>query len=208
MLKESTFNVGNIFSVRMFQMVFFNVTRRSRTIFKRVVLGKAETLYKQRKRSARNLFLYGLGIVSFVFHALALAQEPSAAKEQAVVSKTMMTPTQRHDIAVAPSQLGAIQDIELPNTQFELDEDQETVLKAVKLGKIQPFSELYQTLDQQLNGRVIKVELDEEDEEWVYELKLIHNNNVIKVEYDASTLEMLEIKGRNLNKVLKPTVNP
>ncbi len=30
------------------------------------------------------------------------------------------------------------------------------------------------------------------------------NDSVIKVEYDAATLEMLEIKGRNFNKALKP----
>jgi len=37
----------------------------------------------------------------------------------------------------------------------------------------------------------------------VYELKLVHKNSVIKVEYNAATLEMIEIKGRNLHDVIK-----
>lgn len=68
---------------------------------------------------------------------------------------------------------------------------------------IKPFSELYATVDKQLNGRLIKVELEEDDNEWVYELKLVHENNVIKVEYNATTLELMEIKGRNLQDVIK-----
>ncbi|HCE3606530.1 PepSY domain-containing protein, partial [Vibrio parahaemolyticus] len=58
-----------------------------------------------------------------------------------------------------------------------------------------------------LYGRIIKVELEEDDNEWVYELKILFNNSVLKVEYDAATLEMLEVKGRNFNKALKPPQN-
>ncbi|MFC1235780.1 PepSY domain-containing protein [Vibrio sp. F74] len=88
-------------------------------------------------------------------------------------------------------------------TSIEFDEDQDEVYDAVKRGLIKPFSELYSAVDQQLNGRLIKVELDEDDDEWVYELKIIHEGNVIKVEYNATTLEVIEIKGRNLLNVIK-----
>ncbi|UGA56054.1 PepSY domain-containing protein [Vibrio sp. VB16] len=96
-----------------------------------------------------------------------------------------------------------IQDEFRTGTSIEFDEDQDEVYDAVKRGLIKPFSELYSAVDQQLNGRLIKVELDEDDDEWVYELKIIHEDNVIKVEYNATTLEIIEIKGRNLLNVIK-----
>ncbi|MDN3613038.1 hypothetical protein L4C37_17315 [Vibrio kagoshimensis] len=96
-----------------------------------------------------------------------------------------------------------VQDVYKEGTRIEFDEDQDEVYDAVKDGLIKPFSELYETIESQLNGRVIRVELEEDDDEWVYELKLVHDNNVIKVEYNATTLEMLEIKGRNLQDVIK-----
>ncbi|MDN3698492.1 MULTISPECIES: PepSY domain-containing protein [Vibrio] len=88
-------------------------------------------------------------------------------------------------------------------TRVEIDEDQDEVYDAVQAGLIKPFSELYAAVESQLNGRLIKVELEEDDDEWVYELKLVHKNSVIKVEYNAATLEMIEIKGRNLHDVIK-----
>lgn len=96
-----------------------------------------------------------------------------------------------------------VQDIYKEGTKIEFDEDQDEVYDAVKKGLIQPFSILYQTIEDELHGRVIRVELDEKDDEWVYELKLVHNNNIIKVDYNATTLEMIKIKGRHLHDVIK-----
>ncbi|MBD6990142.1 hypothetical protein G3218_04130 [Vibrio parahaemolyticus] len=100
-----------------------------------------------------------------------------------------------------------VQDVEKPGTRIEFDEDQDEVYRAVQKGYIRPFSELYAAVENDLYGRIIKVELEEDDNEWVYELKILFNNSVLKVEYDAATLEMLEVKGRNFNKALKPPQN-
>ncbi len=97
-----------------------------------------------------------------------------------------------------------VQDVEKPGTRIEFDEDQDEVYRAVQQGYIRPFSELYAAVENDLYGRIIKVELEEDDDAWVYELKILYNNSVLKVEYDAATLEMLEIKGRSFNKALKP----
>ncbi|MBS9955831.1 hypothetical protein J4H43_10055 [Vibrio alginolyticus] len=100
-----------------------------------------------------------------------------------------------------------VQDVEKPGTRIEFDEDQDEVYRAVQQGYIRPFSELYAAVENDLYGRIIKVELEEDDDAWVYELKILYNNSVLKVEYDAATLEMLEIKGRSFNKALKPQNN-
>lgn len=102
-----------------------------------------------------------------------------------------------------PSGHDLVQDAYKEGTAVEFEEDQDEVFEAVQQGLIKPFSELYRTVDKQLNGRLIKVELEEDDNEWIYELKLVHENNVIKVEYNATTLEMIKIQGRNLTDVIK-----
>ncbi|EMI7294144.1 hypothetical protein V6959_000141 [Vibrio parahaemolyticus] len=114
---------------------------------------------------------------------------------------------QKNDIYTTQNGHAIVQDVEKPGTRIEFDEDQDEVYRAVQKGYIRPFSELYAAVENDLYGRIIKVELEEDDNEWVYELKILFNNSVLKVEYDAATLEMLEVKGRNFNKALKPPQN-
>ena len=96
-----------------------------------------------------------------------------------------------------------VQDVHKPGTRIEFEEDQDEVYDAVKKGVIRPFSEMYAAVERDLRGRIIEVELEEDDDIWVYELKINHQNNIIKVEYNAETLEMLLIKGRHFKKALK-----
>ena len=95
------------------------------------------------------------------------------------------------------------QNIHPPGAQVNIDEQQREVYQAVKEGKIRPFSELYQTVDAQLFGRVIKVELEKEGHLWVYELKLVYQNKVYKVEYNARNLDMMSIRGKNVIELIK-----
>lgn len=96
-----------------------------------------------------------------------------------------------------------VRDVEKPGTKVEFEEDQDEVYRAVQKGYVQPFSEMYKAVERDLHGRIIKVELEEDDDVWVYELKINYNNNIIKVEYNAQTLEMMEIRGRNIRQALK-----
>lgn len=95
------------------------------------------------------------------------------------------------------------QEMHPPGAKIDIDEDQNEVFEAVREGKIRPFSELYQTVAQQLNGRVIKVELEEDDDMWVYELKIVYQNSVYKVEYNARDLSIFSIRGRNVMELIK-----
>lgn len=94
-------------------------------------------------------------------------------------------------------------DVPQSKARIEIEEDQDEVYDAVQAGLIKPFSELYAMVDNDFHGRIIKVELEEDDDEWIYELKLVHDNNVIKVEYNAATLAITEIKGRDIRSALK-----
>lgn len=96
-----------------------------------------------------------------------------------------------------------VQDVHKEGTRIEFEEDQDEVYEAVREGYIRPFSEMYAVVENDLYGRIIKVELEEDDDIWVYELKINHDNNIIKVEYNAETLEMLMIKGRNFKDAMK-----
>ncbi|ELR65538.1 membrane protein [Photobacterium marinum] len=89
---------------------------------------------------------------------------------------------------------------------LEIEEDHDDVMEAVEQGLIQPFSSLQAKVSKDIDARIIKVELDEDDGVWIYELKLIDaNNNIVKVEYEAKTLSIIEIKGRGLEHILKVT---
>lgn len=96
-----------------------------------------------------------------------------------------------------------IQDVQQNGARIDIDEDQDEVYDAVQAGLVKPFSDLYAMVEKDFHGRIIKVELDEDDNEWTYELKLVHDNNVIKVEYNAATLAITEIKGRDIRAALK-----
>ncbi|MGF1760799.1 hypothetical protein L4D76_23320 [Photobacterium sagamiensis] len=87
---------------------------------------------------------------------------------------------------------------------LEIEEDHDEVMEAVQQGLIQPFSALQAKVNAQLNGRIIRVELEEDDDIWIYDLKLLDpHNNIVRVEYEARTLSIIEIKGRGLENIIK-----
>lgn len=129
-------------------------------------------------------------------------KRPTVTATAAIACVLLSFPTLAHKHADQDGH-ALVQDVHKPGTRIEFEEDQDEVYAAVKSGEIRPFSEMYAAVERDLRGRIIHVELEEDDDIWVYELKLNHNNNIIKVEYNAKTLEMLQIKGRNIRKALK-----
>ena len=74
------------------------------------------------------------------------------------------------------------------------EQNQEQVMLAVQRGLIQPYSELQKKVDDHLVGRIIRVQLDNLHNQWVYKLRLIDNdNNIIKVDYNAKTLDVINM---------------
>ncbi len=67
-------------------------------------------------------------------------------------------------------------------------------------GDIVPLEQLLTRIRRDYEGRVLKVELEGEDRKgqvrWVYEVKVLTpEGSVLKLEYDATSMELLEMKG-------------
>ncbi|WP_434360296.1 hypothetical protein NF212_07585 [Parasalinivibrio latis] len=85
---------------------------------------------------------------------------------------------------------------------LKYDEDWDEVKAAVDDGAIRPYNELLEKLNS-LNpkAKIVKVEVEEEDGIWIYEIRMLdQRRNVVKMELNASTLEILSVKGHNLEK--------
>ena len=75
-------------------------------------------------------------------------------------------------------------------------------------GRILPLEQLLQSLAQQLPGRAVGVELEEDDGRMVYELKwLLPDGRRLEIEVDAGDGRWLSLKGARLETVfLRPSV--
>jgi uncharacterized membrane protein YkoI len=80
------------------------------------------------------------------------------------------------------------------------DDDHHEARQAVAAGDVAPLERLLARIHQDFGGQVLKVELDREDDKskaaWVYEAKVLTaEGSVLKLDYDAKTLELLKMKG-------------
>ena len=77
-------------------------------------------------------------------------------------------------------------------------------------GEVVPMEQLLGKIRQSIEGRILKVDLEQEwrvgGRIWVYEAKIITpDGDVLKLEYDARTLEVLEFKGRHRKQLGRDT---
>jgi len=65
-------------------------------------------------------------------------------------------------------------------------------------GDVVPLQQLFAEIHAEFPGRILEVELDDDDgDKWIYEVKVLTpQGHVLKLEYDAVSLELLEVKGR------------
>lgn len=72
---------------------------------------------------------------------------------------------------------------------------QDQILAAVRNGEMRPLAEIEEAIKGKLPGEVIKVELEREDGDWIYEFKTIDaRGRRSDVYVDAKTGQILEIK--------------
>lgn len=67
------------------------------------------------------------------------------------------------------------------------------VRQLMEAGDIMPLETLLQDIRQDYPGRIIEIELDEEDDRYVYELEIVDEGGVVwELHLDAGTGELLE----------------
>ncbi|WP_454061032.1 PepSY domain-containing protein [Candidatus Nitrospira salsa] len=63
--------------------------------------------------------------------------------------------------------------------------------------ELAPIQQLFTRINQEFEGIILEIELEEEDASWIYEVKLLTpRGNVLEVEYDAKSLDLLNVNGR------------
>jgi uncharacterized membrane protein YkoI len=74
------------------------------------------------------------------------------------------------------------------------ESDQDQARRALERGEIRPLDQVLDAARKALPGDVVKVELDEDDGRWIYEIKVLTSGGERReVEIDAKSLEVLEI---------------
>lgn len=77
------------------------------------------------------------------------------------------------------------------------DDDHDRARQAVEAGQVLPLPAVLERLAITYPGRVLEVELEREDDRWVYDIKLLQSGGrLIKLKVDAQTADVLGRKMR------------
>lgn len=75
--------------------------------------------------------------------------------------------------------------------------DHERARAAVEAGQVLPLPTLLERLRRTHPGQVLELELEREDGRWIYEIKLLQaNGQLLKLDVDAATAQVLQVKRR------------
>jgi len=74
--------------------------------------------------------------------------------------------------------------------------DHERARAALEAGEIRPLSDLLTEVERRFRGRVIEAELEQDDGQWLYDIKILPpNGRVFDVELDAATGALIRSRG-------------
>ena len=77
-------------------------------------------------------------------------------------------------------------------------QDHEVARRALAAGEILPLGAVLERIGREHRGEVLEVELEHEDGQWIYEVKMLRRDGgVNKLIVDARDGRVLEIKGRH-----------
>ncbi|POZ61421.1 PepSY domain-containing protein [Chromobacterium alticapitis] len=75
------------------------------------------------------------------------------------------------------------------------DSDQDVAREAVRAGEILPLNEIMKVVQRDFPGKLLEVELERKGPLWVYDIKLLQNDGVVrKMRYNAKTAVLLGSK--------------
>ncbi|KRD49200.1 peptidase [Acidovorax sp. Root275] len=114
-------------------------------------------------------------------------------------STSCRTPTRRHAarLAVAAWALWGTA-LVAPSAAASGHDDHDRARQAVQAGQVLPLPAVLERLQREVPGQVLEVELEQERDRWIYEIKLLTPaGQLTKVKLDARTAEVLRIKSRD-----------
>jgi uncharacterized membrane protein YkoI len=101
--------------------------------------------------------------------------------------------------ALALPLLVALGLVSLPALSLADDDKMDRLSAAVARGEVRPLSDLLEALKGPFPGKVVEVEIDEEDDVpggFVYEFKILQENGrLLEIELEAATGAVIEVDG-------------
>lgn len=83
-----------------------------------------------------------------------------------------------------------------PQAPTQERRDHERARAALEAGQIRPLSDLLSEVERRFRGRVIEADLERDDTQWLYELKILPpNGRIFIVELDAATGALVRSRG-------------
>jgi len=80
------------------------------------------------------------------------------------------------------------------------DSDHDRAREALQQGKILPLRSVLDIVEQSYPGQVVKVEFEEDDGEYLYEIRLLQDSgNLLKLKIDARDGRVLGVKGKDMH---------
>ncbi|MEZ5628660.1 MAG: PepSY domain-containing protein [Rhodocyclaceae bacterium] len=77
------------------------------------------------------------------------------------------------------------------------DGDHDRARRAREAGQVLPLPAILERVAQDYPGRVLEVELEDEDDRWIYEIKLVQpGGRLLKLEVDAADARVLKARGK------------
>jgi uncharacterized membrane protein YkoI len=85
----------------------------------------------------------------------------------------------------------------VPDARAQERRDHERARAALEAGEIRPLAEILAEVERRYRGRVIEADLERDDGQWLYELKILPpNGRLFVVEIDAATGALLRSRGQ------------
>ena len=79
------------------------------------------------------------------------------------------------------------------------EDDHDRARRALQDGKILPLRDVLDRVERDYPGQVVKVEFEEDDGEFIYEIRLLQSGGgLIKMKIDARAAGVLSVKGRDI----------
>ncbi|CAG9175471.1 PepSY domain-containing protein [Cupriavidus pampae] len=106
--------------------------------------------------------------------------------------------------AIVLATAGSVAVLSLTSLPARADTDADRARAALRAGEIVPLARVLDAVNRQYNGDVLDVELDHDDGQWIYEVKLLlPDGGVAKLKYDARTVALIKSKGAKLESARK-----